>query len=194
MNVNGLNMKLTVFSRKESKRSQLNEIRRNGNVPAVIYGQGRDNENITIQGDDLRAVLRNMKSGLLATTVFELHDGKKTHRAIVKDIQYHPVSYAVLHVDFAVLKDDMPVTVNVPINVVGQGECAGIKLGGFLRQVLRTLRVTCLPKHIPAEFVLDITKLDVTQSLKLSDISIPASVRPLGKMNQVAVVIAKKAG
>ncbi len=185
-------MKLTIFSRQDNKRSATQKIRRDGNIPAILYGQGRPNEMISVQGDEFRAILRNLKSGLLATTIFELHDGKKHHKAIIKDVHYHPASYAIEHIDFALIADNVPVTVNVPINLAGAAECAGIKLGGFLRQVLRTLRVICLPKHIPQEFILDITKLEINQAFRLSDIAIPESVRPLAKMTEVAVVIAKK--
>lgn len=183
--------KLTIFQRKDLKKGATNQIRREGNVPAVIYGFGRENEMITVSGSELQAILRNLKSGLLSTTLFELHDGKKVQKAIVKDIHYHRVSYAVTHIDFVAVQDNQPVTVNVPIQVEGAADCAGIKLGGFLRQVLRTLKVSCLPKDIPSEFVFDVRELNVGESKRLSDLPIPSSVRPLGRMNEVAVVIAK---
>ena len=162
-----------------------------GDVPAVVYGLGRENETIYIKGEELQAFLRNLKSGLLATTVFELHEGKKVQKAIVKDIQYHRTTYAVEHIDFVALDSKQPVTVNVPIHVVGVAECPGIKLGGFLRQVLRSLKVRCLPKDIPSEFVIDVQTLNMGDSKRLCDIAIPESVRPMGRMNEVAIVIAK---
>jgi len=183
-------MKLTVSPRKELKKSDAKRVRREGNVPAILYGQGKTNENVIVNGEELRTVLRNLKSGLLATTVFHLSTGQK---AIVKEIQYHPVSYAILHLDLAVISDDRSVTVNVPLQITGVADCAGIKLGGFLRQVIRTLKVECLPKHIPQEFTLDVKDLGVNESKRLSDLQIPSTVRPLGRMNEVAVVIAKKA-
>jgi len=65
-------------------------------------------------------------------------------------------------------------------------------LGGFMRQVIRALKVSCLPKDIPQEFVLDVKDLSIAQSKRLSDIELPSSVRPLARMNEIAVVIAKK--
>lgn len=185
-------MKLKYFERKNLAKGETNKIRREGNVPGVLYGQDKENQNIILQGDELKAVFRNMKSGLLSTTIFELHDGKKTIKAIVKDIQYHVANYEILHVDFALVEENRPVTVNVPVQVVGVGDCVGIKLGGFLRQVIRSMKVTCLPKDIPQEFVIDIRDLNITQSKRLSDIAIPSSVKPLARMNEVAVVIAKR--
>jgi large subunit ribosomal protein L25 len=113
-------------------------------------------------------------------------------KAIVKDIHYHVASYAIEHIDFAILDPHREVTVNVPITILGLADCVGVKLGGFMRQVIRALKVSCLPKHIPKAFELDIRDLNVAQSKRLSDIAIPDSVRPLGRMNEVAVVIAKK--
>lgn len=184
--------KLTVYPRKDLKKGETNRIRREGNILAVLYGQGHSNENIWIKGDEFQAILRNLKDGSLATSVFELHDGKKTHKAIIKDIHYHVANYAIQHIDFAILDDSREVSINVPIVILGQGECVGIKLGGFMRQVIRSLKVSCLPKHIPQQFELDIRDLNVAQSKRLADIAIPDSVRPLGRMNEVAVVIAKK--
>lgn len=186
-------MKLSVFKRTKGKKSEIGQIRRAGNVPGVLYGRNRDGEAIYLNGDEMRTILRNMRPGLLATTVFELHDGQKTQKAIIKEIQYHVATYAVEHIDFAFLSADEPVTVNVPIQISGTADCVGIKLGGFLRQVIRTLKVSCLPKDIPQEFFIDVRDLNIAQSKLLSDIAVPENVRPLAKMNEVAVVVGKKA-
>jgi large subunit ribosomal protein L25 len=69
-----------------------------------------------------------------------------------------------------------------------------VKGGGFLRQVIRSMKVSCLPKHIPQEFFVDVRELNVAQSKRLADIEIPANVRPMGKLNEVAVIVGKKAG
>src|SRR3989344_4099735 len=185
-------MKLTIHPRKNLTKGETNRIRREGDIPAILYGKNQENETITVKGSEVKAILRNLKSGRLATTVFELTDGgKKSRKAIVKDIQYHPANYAVEHIDLAVLLDDQLVTVNVPIRILGVDECVGIKLGGFLRQVIRTIQVNCLPKDIPQEFTLDVRTLDVNESKRLSDLAIPKNVRPRAVLSEVAVVIAK---
>lgn len=186
-------MKLSVFPRAAEKKSDAKKLRRNGHVPSVLYGVGKTNQNVYFQLDEMQAILRKLRQGLLATTIFELHEGSVTHKAIIKEIQYHPATYAILHVDFALLSDHEPITVNIPIQMVGLADCVGVKLGGFARQVIRSMKVSCLPKDIPQEFQLDIRNLDVAQSMTLSQIAVPAHVRPLAKMNEVAVVIAKKA-
>lgn len=185
-------MKLTVQERKNLAKSETNKIRREGNIPAVLYGKGKENRNIVLNGEELRAVLRGLKSGLLSTTIFHIHDGKQNYRAIIKDIHYHVADYSILHVDLTLLEDQQPISVNVPIQVVGTADCVGVKLGGFMRQVIRSMKVSCLPKDIPQEFVLDVRELNIAQSKRLSDIVLPATVRPLAKLNEIAVVIAKK--
>lgn len=184
-------MKLTVSKRTSSTKSTIKAIRREGDILAVIYGLGQAVEKITVKGAEFQAILRKLPQGQLGTTVFDLHMDGKTRKAIVKDIQYNVASYNIEHIDFLLLSDNQLVTVNVPIQILGVAECAGVKLGGTFRQVIRTLKVSCLPKDIPSEFQIDIRELNIAQSKRLSDITIPPNVRVLSPLNEVAVVIAK---
>ncbi|HSX25844.1 MAG TPA: 50S ribosomal protein L25 [Chlamydiales bacterium] len=187
-------MKLSVFKRAVGKKGEINKLRREGNIPGIIYGSKADGETIYVKGEEIQTMLRNLKQGLLPTTIFELHGEKLNRKAIIKEIQYHVATYAVQHIDFALLSDDVPVTINVPIQILGGPESVGVKLGGFVRQAMRTMKVTCLPKYIPQEFIIDVREMDIGHSKRLSDIEMPENVKPLGRMNEVAVVIAKKAG
>src|SRR5581483_5885754 len=157
-------MKLAVKPRLGEKKKDVKDIRREGNIPAIIYFSKGQPEKLIIDGTEFKAVLRGLKPGQLPTTVFTLSDGKKERRAIIKDIQYHLTTYVVSHIDFEELVDDVPVNVKVPVNCVGVMDCMGIKLGGFLRQVVRHVKVQCLPKHIPAEFSVDVKDLGIRQS------------------------------
>jgi large subunit ribosomal protein L25 len=184
-------MKLNVSARTSATKGAIKALRREKSFPAVVYGLSLPVEKITVKGDEFLAVLRNLEPGRLATTVFELHFDGKVRKALVKDIQYNVTSYDVEHIDFMLLDEKKKVTVNVPIQITGTGECAGVKLGGTLRQVIRTLKVECLPTDIPSAFQIDIRELQIAQSKRLSDIAMPKNVRPLAQMNEVAVVIAK---
>lgn len=187
-------MKLAIQKRTTGKKGETNKLRREGNIPAVLYNTKGEGSSISLDGDAFRAILRSLKPGLLSTTVFELSLSGTSIKALIKDVQYHVASYDIEHVDFLELSEKQPVTVSVPIQLVGTGDCAGVKLGGFLRQVIRTLKVTCLPKDIPQEFSVDVRDLGIAQSKKLSDIAMPAGVRPRAKLDEVAVIIGKKAG
>jgi large subunit ribosomal protein L25 len=187
-------MKLAIHKRAGGKKGETKMLRREGNIPAVLYGKEKAGIAVHVRSEEIQAILRNMKPGVLATTVFQLHDGQHTHKAVIKDIQYHVASYDVLHIDFLALSDDQPVSINVPIRMVGVADCAGVKLGGFLRQVQRTLKVSCLPKNIPQEFTVDVKDLNIAQSIRLADITLPANVRPMARLTEVAVILGKKAG
>lgn len=185
-------MKLTVTERPSAKKGELKQIRREGKVPAILYSAGRPNVQLTLDGAEFNAILRNMKPGHLPTTVFHLMINGKETKAIIKDIQYQLTTYLVSHIDFEELVEEMPISVKVPIQCIGVADCVGVKLGGFLRQVIRHVKVECLPKHIPAEFVVDVKDLGIRQSKRLADISMPKGVKPLAKMDEVVVVIAKR--
>lgn len=186
-------MKLSISKRVSNKKSNAKKLRREAQVPGVLYGLTGDNQNISFPLDQLQTILRQIRPGLLSTTIFELTDGGENYKALIKEIQYHPATYAVLHTDFLMISDKKPVTVTVPIQVSGLADCAGVKLGGFMRQVIRSIKVSCSHDKIPQEFVLDVKEMNIADFKTLSDLTIPAGVKPLAKMNEVAVVIAKKA-
>lgn len=185
-------MKLSYFSRTAGKKGEVNKLRRESSIPAVLYGLNEPVQPIFVKKDEVETFLRQMKPGMLSTAVFELHDGHKSHKAMIKEVQYHRSTYAILHIDFVRVDDKATVTVNVPIQVVGTGDCVGVKLGGFVRQAIRSLKVSGLLKDIPQEFVVDVRDMQIAQTKRLSDLSIPAGVKPMAKMNEVAIVIAKK--
>jgi large subunit ribosomal protein L25 len=185
-------MKLAVKQRVGEKKKDIKEIRREGNIPAILYSSKTQPEKLIINGAEFSTILREMKPGQLPTTVFVLFDGKKERRAIIKDIQYHLTTYNVSHIDFEELIENIPVCVKVPVNCTGIVDCLGIKLGGFLRQVVRHVKVECLPKNIPSEFLVDVKDLGIRQSKRLKDLVMPSGVRPLASPEEVVVVIAKR--
>lgn len=185
-------MKLGASKRTKRAKSELSLIRHEGNIPAILYLPNQENENLTIDGDAFRACLRSIAKGHLPTTIFELQLSGKSIRAIVKEIQYHTTSYNILHLDFQQVVDDVPLTANVPVEYKGINECVGIKLGGFLRQVKRHLKVKCLPKDLPSEFVLDIHSLQIGQSRRVRDIDVPKGITLLAGEKDVIGLIAKR--
>lgn len=183
-------MKLKMNKREGAKKSELGEIRRAGNIPAVLYSPSKPAEKVAIDGVDLKTALRAIVPGRLSTTQFMLVNGNEEVRVLVKDIQYHPTTYDVLHMDLMIPGE--LVRVRIPIEYTGVADCQGIKLGGFLRQVLRYVLVECPGNRIPDAFSLDVRELVIGQSKRLSDLVIPEGIRSLANMNEVAVVIAKR--
>jgi large subunit ribosomal protein L25 len=186
-------MKLKIKTRLARTKKETNDIRRNGDIPAVLYAKSQSNRLIEVSGVEFLAHLRQMPKGNLPNTLFELVDEKgKSCKALVKEIQYHPTTYNVLHLDFVLLQDSLPVNVKVPLRFTGAADCVGVKLGGVLRTVIRHMKVRCLPEHIPHEFNIDVTEMGINHSKRLSAIELPENVKSLLDLNEVAVVIAKR--
>ena len=184
-------MKLACFSRTPQKKGENNRLRRENAIPAILYGKG-EIQPIFVKQDEFSAMIRSMNPDLLATTPVELQDGQKTHKVLVKEVQYHRSSYAVEHIDFFLIPEKALIQVNVPIQITGAADSTGVKLGGFVRQVIRSITVECLLRDLPKEFTLDVRELVIGQCKRLSDIPMPAGVKPIAKLEEVAVVIAKK--
>ncbi len=185
-------MQLKTFERTSGIKSELTQMRRAGNIPAVIYAKGEPVQHVIVDGAQFRALLRDVKSGCLSITKVSLEGAVDVKEAVLKEIQYHPTTYDVWHLDFEALHPSRYVNVKVPIRYVGVADCVGIKSGGgTLRQVIRSMRVSCLPKDMPEAFEMDIRELQVGQTKRLSDIVLPANIKPLADLNEVAVVIAK---
>ncbi len=186
-------MKLQTVKRAADSKSEVKRLRREGLIPAILYAKEKAGETIAINGNEFSAHLRRVKAGHLPTTIFTLVDANgQERRVLIKDIQYEITTYAVTHLDFEELVDDHKINVKVPIECIGMGDCVGIKLGGVLRQVIRHVRVRCLPKDLPSLFELDIRELGLKQSKRLSDLQIPTTVRPLVSLNEVVAVIVKR--
>jgi len=144
-------------SKRESVGKKAAKALRNADkVPCVIYG-GDQPIHFSVDAISMKPLIYTPKA---YTATIELSDGDKIN-AIVQDLQFHPVSDALLHVDFYALHDDMPVTMNIP--VILEGVAVGIKNGGTLRFPSRKLSITCLPKDLP-----DFVKVDITP-LKIGD-------------------------
>ena len=146
-------MKLQTVKRAAGSKSEIKKLRREGYIPAVLYVKEKNGETLAIQANEFSSFLRNVKPGHLPTSIFTLVDDKgKERRVLIKDIQYEITNYAVTHLDFEELAEGHKINVKVPIECTGQVDCVGIKLGGVLRQVIRHVRVRCLPKDLPSLF------------------------------------------
>jgi large subunit ribosomal protein L25 len=186
-------MDLSYKSRTAGKKSESSKIRRNGGVPGVIYARGKEAEHVSLDKSVFAGLLRQVQPGRLSTTIFALHGDKgKARRAILKEIQYHPTTYEVIHLDFEELFENHKINIKVPIECIGMAECPGVKLGGVLRQVIRSVPVNCLPADIPEVFQLDVTTMNMRDSRRLKDLKIPETLRPLVDLNEVAAAIVKR--
>ncbi len=137
-------------------------LRKEGLVPAVLYGAG-ENIHFAIDAKASKEYIYTPYVYLVKISI----DGK-VHNTIVKDLQFHPVNDAVQHIDFYEVSDK-PVTISLPVKITGNS--VGVRKGGKLRLVKRTLKVKGLIENMPEELNIDITNLDVAQSIKVEDLS-----------------------
>lgn len=150
--------------RKDLGKKASKGARKNEEVPCVLYG-GSENIRFNVPTKSLKDVVYTPYVYLISLDI----DGSK-HKAIVKDLQFHPVSDSILHVDFLEVLANKPVVVKLPVKVVGNS--AGIKKGGKLRIAKRTLKVKGDIEKMPEVIEVDITDLDVSQSIAVEDIKI----------------------
>jgi len=159
---------LNAEKRNETGKGIARALRRNDEVPAVIYGHGRAPEALKVS----RAELDKVLAVAGASTVIELKLGSKKVKTLVREVQRHPTRLDVLHVDFLEIHAGEKLTVRAPIRLVGSPE--GVRSqGGVLDQVLRDVEIRVLPSNLPEFIELDVTSLTVGHSLHVSDISVP---------------------
>lgn len=149
------------------------DARRQGVVPAVVYGAGQDPVHITL--DPLQLDRELHQTGFFSK-IFEIPLGKNKERALARDVQFHPVKDNPLHVDFMRIAKDGKVTVSVPFSFINEDMAPGIKKGGLLNIVLHSLEVNCNVDSIPESIEVDLTGLNVHDTVHLTKIALPKGV------------------
>jgi large subunit ribosomal protein L25 len=181
---------LNANSRDATGKGAARTLRSQGQIPAVIYGHGRDPLPLALNARDLDKMLSHIQA---ESTVIEVTVGGQTAKTLIREIQRHPIKRQILHVDFQALVAGEKVTVNIPIVLVGIPE--GVRLeGGVLDHTLRELEIEVDPSSIPDRVELDVTNMVIGDSKHVSDLSIPAGVEVLDDPEtSVAVLAAPRA-
>ncbi|HWE42782.1 MAG TPA: 50S ribosomal protein L25 [Gemmatimonadaceae bacterium] len=169
------NASLTATARATSGKGAARSLRREGSVPAVIYGHAREAQSLAVPGRDLEKLLGTIAAG---STVVELAIDGKTSRTLIREIQRHPFKRHILHVDFQELVAGEKITVMIPLVLHGVPE--GVRLGGgILEQMMREIEVEVDPANIPNHIDVDVTHLVVGHSIHVGELNIPAGVTVL---------------
>ena len=183
---------ITYSAREETSKGGVRRLRREGRIPVVIYSEGRPAEVGSVACTEIEAGMRSMLPGSLPVTLFELKDPSgKIRKAVVREIQYKPTTYEVIHIDFLELSEQRMVDVKVPVEFVNASECVGVKLGGQLRHILRHVSVRCLPTDIPSQFAVDVKELGIRQSRRVKDLDIPDTVTCTANIEDVVASVVK---
>lgn len=169
-----------VFGKNASRR-----LRREGKVPAVLYGGNQPETHLTLQKTDIFGILRS-ESG--ENTIFKAVFDSESRDAMIKELQLDPVTDEILHIDLIQIAMDKAVRVSVPIHVTGTA--VGVKIeGGFVDLVTREVEVECLPGKIPEYISVDISDLHLHQSIKVENLSSPTGVEITSDPHLLIVLI-----
>jgi large subunit ribosomal protein L25 len=166
---------LQAVARDRVGKGAARAVRRQGQVPAVIYGAGSPPDAIAL---DLNQTKQLIGAGRFLTTIFDIDVGGRTTRAIPRDFQLDPVKDFPVHVDFLRLAEGQAITVEIPVRFVNQEASPGLKRGGALNVVRHTIELTVPADAIPDVLVADLAGLDINDSLHISAIPLPEGAKP----------------
>ena len=164
-------VKLSVRRRTTTGKQAAKRLRTEGQIPGVLYGEKDENVPLSVDARELRTALSTPFGRNVIIQLGVDDDGGAT-RAVLRDMERDPVSRDVLHVDFQRISENRPITMNIPVVLVGESQAVKDGLG-ILDHTMRELEVKCLPKDIPEHIEVDITTLEVRNAIHVSDISVP---------------------
>ncbi len=188
-----MDVELTASVRTRSGKGHARSLRREDRVPAVLYGPKSSPVPLSVSALRLEKLLRDMgeESKLLKLKVEGAHSNEIRH-VLIREVQVHPVRRRFLHVDFYEVPLDRSIVVEVPIEL--KGESVGVKKGGTLNLIRRTVSVRCLPGEIPERVVVDISKLDLGATVHVGDLVSTVPFELTGDQSLAIVTVAAPEG
>ena len=167
----------------------MKKLRSSGRVPAVIYGRQAKPQNLEVSAKEFGDLIHHSASENLLVDLSVENDARAKRLALVQEIQHYPLDGKVLHVDFHEVAENEKVTVNVPVETVG--EAAGVKnSGGVLEHILFKLKVRSLPKDLPEQIIIDVSSLELGKAIHIGEIKLSDGVEILGDKNIPVVSVA----
>lgn len=178
-------VQLKATARGRAGKGASRAVRREGLIPAVIYGDKKEPQLISLKSSD---VTPHVHTGRFLSTLVDLEVEGQTVRAIPRDVQFEPVRDFVVHVDFLRLGKGARVRVDVPVKFLRQEICPGVKKGGVLNIISHELELYCSADFIPDQIEVDLGTLDIGRTIHLSDIQLPQGVAPTGSAEEITIV------
>lgn len=183
---------LNVLKRVRMGKSGAREIRREGNVPAILYGKGADPIPLVINPADLKQALSTEAGENTLLEINVQNDSEEIKKlSLLRDIQYDFITSKPIHFDFQALDMEKRITVGVPVVITGISK--GVKEGGILEEILRDISVECLPKDIPNSYEVDVTELEIGHSIHIGALEIADEINLLHEEDEtIATVLAPR--
>lgn len=170
---------------RETGKKNTKAVRREGLVPCVLYGPDTDPVHFSVEELQLRPLVFTGDTYRVAVDL----DGK-VHDCIVKDIDFNPISEEPLHIDFRALTEGEKITLDIPVSVIG--EAPGMRAGGELIRALTALEIRCLPKDIPGRIAVDISAMQIGDSIHVSDLELGDNVEILSDSERTVVTVSTR--
>ena len=166
---------LEVNVRNTTTKGQLNSIRKNGNVPGIVYGGKEDNQKVSVS----KKLLKNLidKENFLSNIITLKIDGK-SQNVLPREVKYHILSDEPIHVDFLRILPGVKIKIEVPVNFINHENSPGLKRGGVLNIVRRKVELNCPSEKIPENLTIDLEGVDIGESFKISSIKLDPEVTP----------------
>ena len=184
---------LVASIRKTRGKSANHKLRQSGKIPATLYGP-RGNILLEMTEESTRHILEKMTGmhELVPITVTDPSNQENwTVKVLLREVQKHPYKHKLIHLDFWELPESKPQVVRIPVHVTG--ESPGVNSGGVLQMVVREIPVSCLPADIPSNLVVDVSKLEVGDSIKIQEVELPEKVSLSTEENYAIISIVGRA-
>ena len=182
-------LNLEVARREETGKGVARRLRHSGRVPAVVYGGQKESVAISIDRKVVSEILKKSEHGVRSIFLLKMTGSDQQRHAMIKELTIHPISRHVTHIDFVRVNMTEVVKVTVPLHAVGTSK--GVKNnGGILDFQVRELHVECLPNAIPDTIDIDVTELDIHDSVRIADLKIPQGVKVLDEDDRVVLTVA----
>jgi len=180
---------LNAFPRALARRAGAKKLRASGRLPAVVYGRQAPAQNLEVNAEAMENLIHHSVSENILVDLAVKDDPRPKRLALVQEVQHHPLSGVVLHVDFHEVAENEKVTVLVPLET--EGEAVGVKTeGGVLEHVLFRIKVRALPKDLPELITVDVSHLNIGQAVHLGEIKAPEGVEIIGDKKVPVIAVA----
>lgn len=160
--------------RTDTGKGASRRLRHTSQVPAIIYGAGKEPTMLAIRHDDIMHAVEDEAFFSHILTI-EIKDGA-TENVIIKDLQRHPAKVQIMHADFQRFDENQSLHVNVPLHFINEDVCAGVKAGGLIAHLMTEIEVACLATDLPEYIEVDMTDLDTGESIHITDLKLPEGV------------------
>ncbi len=168
-----VNFEVVALPRASKGTGASRRLRRQGQVPAIVYGGHAEPEMVSVAHNEL---LKHLEHEAFYSHLLDLQIADRTVKVVLKDLQRHPAKPFIQHVDFMRVTQDEKIRMVVPLHFINEERAKGVKLGGQVSHAINEIEISCLPKDLPEFIALDMTNVDVGQIIHLSEIPLPEGV------------------